>query len=318
MQTTNQDAATRILLTNSIPEFLQEPRADAQASLDIIAWITASRTSTVRTCGPLAVKAVWRGAEICAIGQRNLRIDEDNYLVINAGREYSMHSDRRNGDSLTIFFSEATRSAFIASAIRRPAADDSPHGEERREFFAEHLRPHGGAVTQYLQRILEARKCGVTDNRWYSIQVRMLYAQLVAANAELQRRSIVFAAASLSTRTELFRRVMIATDFVNSNYMSPVTLDDMARAAHLSKYHLARLFRALHGVSPAAYLRSKRISAAERLIERSDADLAEIAERSGFGSRWSMFRELRRRRGMSGQRIRQSWTRSSAGAMATR
>ena len=127
----------------------------------------------------------------------------------------------------------------------------------------------------------------------------------------------MFAPASLLTRTELLRRVMTATDYVNSNYMSAVTLDDIASAAHLSKYHLARLFRALHGVSPAAYVRLKRIRAAERLIEGSDADLAEIAERSGFGSRWSMFRELRRRRGMSGQRIRDSWL-CSTPSMASR
>jgi transcriptional regulator GlxA family with amidase domain len=80
---------------------------------------------------------------------------------------------------------------------------------------------------------------------------------------------------------------------------------------------LARLFRTLHGVSPAAYLRMKRIRTAERLIERSNADLSEIAERSGFGSRWSMFRELRRRRGMSGQRIRESWVHAEVGALST-
>ena len=166
-------------------------------------------------------------------------------------------------------------------------------------------------------KVLEACRCGNTDGEWYGKQIQNLYANLIAADDDLHRKAVAFSPASLPTRNELLRRVMTATDYVNSNYMMAVSLDDMAAAAHLSKYHLARLFRTLHGVSPAAYLRLKRIRAAERLIERSNADLADIAERSGFGSRWSMFREFRRRRGMSGQRIRDSWMRSEAGAISS-
>lgn len=296
-----------VLVTGSMPAFLKAPLgangyADVRVDSDVIIWSAAAQSSNVRACGPVSVRAAWGRAESCTIGRRTLCIDEDSYLVINGGHDFSLCCDRRStGCSLTIFFSETTQNAC----------------GDRRDFFAEHLRPHGGDVTQYLQRISEACRRGVTDNDWYSDQVRMLYAQLVLSDDELHRRSVVFAPASLSTRTELFRRVMTATDFVNSNYLISISLDDIASAAHLSKYHLARMFRALHGVSPAVYLRQKRIRAAERLIERSDADLADIAERSGFGSRWSMFRELRRRRGMSGQRIRESWARSATNMMST-
>ncbi len=295
-----------VLLTSSVPASFRAPGTgesrcadsapDFQADRNVIVWSTQTPSSATRVCGPLSVRAVWGGAEIVTIGRRTLRVDEDSYLVINGGREYSVRSDRRDtGYSVTIFF-----------------AHETPRTSETHEsVFAEHLRPRD-QVTQYLQRILEARRQGIVDNRWYSDQIRMLYEQLVASDDELHRKSAAFAPAGLSTRTELFRRVMTATDFVNSNYMSAVTLDDIASAAHLSKYHLARLFRALHGVSPAAYLRLKRIRTAERLIERSNADLADIAERAGFGSRWSMFRELRRRRGMSGRRIRESWMRSAS------
>lgn len=301
-----------VLLATSVPEFFRiagggsrcgEATAGALVDRDAIVWSSPGQASpATKIQGPLSIRAVWRGAETYLIGRRTLCVDDDSYLVINGHREHSIVGQRRDAsESLTIFFSSETR---------RARASD-------RNSFAEHLRPHDGSVTQYLQRILEARRRGVTDNDWYSDEIRMLYAQLVLSDVELQRSASAFASASLCTRTELLRRVMTATDYVNSNYTSAVTLDDIASAANLSKYHLARLFRTLHGVSPAAYLRLKRIRAAERLIERSDADLAEIAERSGFGSRWSMFRELRRRRGMSGQRIRESWMRSAASAIAT-
>ncbi len=307
-----------ILLTTSVPEAFRTQAANdsrctdgpsearADQDRDVIVWCQPGQTSPAsRLVGPLSVRAVWHGAESYLIGRRALCVDEDSYLVINGGREYSVVAQRRDAvESLTVFFSNETRRAHETKACDR-------------EFFAEHLRPHDDLVTPCLQRLLEARRCGSADGQWYGEQIQSLYANLVAADDELHRKAAAFAPASLPTRTELLRRVMTATDYVNSNYMSAVSLDDMASAAHLSKYHLARLFRTLHGVSPAAYLRLKRIRAAERLIERSNADLAEIAERSGFGSRWSMFRELRRRRGMSGQRIRESWIRSDLGTISS-
>ena len=297
-----------ILLTTSVPEAFRAQAAndnrciDGVGDRDVIVWCQAGQASlNSKVLSPLSVRAVWHGAESYLIGRRGLCVDEDSYLVINGGHEYSVVAERRNAvESLTVFFSNETRRAYETKACDR-------------EFFAEHLRPHDDLVTPCLRRLLEARRCSNADSHWYAGQIRHLYANLVAADDELHRKAAAFAPASLPTRTELLRRVMTATDYVNSNYMRAVSLDDMAAAAHLSKYHLARLFRTLHGVSPAAYLRMKRIRAAERLIERSNADLAEIAERSGFGSRWSMFRELRRRRGMSGQRIRESWMRADLG-----
>ena len=294
-----------VLLMTSVPDYFRPGGggrcSTAEATLgerDIIVWSPPGQgVLPMKIQGPTSIRAVWRGTESCLIGRRVLCVDDDSYLVINGRREHSIVGKRREAvESLTIFFSSETRRAF-----------------SDRDSFAEHLRPHDDVVSPFLQALLDARRSAAGNNDWYAAQVQRLYAAIVAADDELHRKATAFAPASLPTRTELFRRVMTATDYVNSNYTSAVTLDDIASAASLSKYHLARLFRTLHGVSPAAYLRLKRIRAAERMIERSDADLAEIAERSGFGSRWSMFRELRRRRGMSGQRIRETWMRAASG-----
>lgn len=304
-----------VALVTSIPEHFRKTGGaegrcdgafDAWDDRDVVVWSQAGPASPeLRVQGPPSVRAVWHGVETYMVGRRTLCVDDDSYLMLNGGREYSVLAQRRHAaESLTIFFSRSTRLAHDINAAEH-------------DFFVEHLRPHDGAVTPCLRRLRDARRCGVADLDWYAEQVRELYANLLTADDEWHRKAVAFAPASLPTRTELLRRVMTATDYVNSNYMSAVTLDDIASAAHLSKYHLARLFRVLHGVSPAAYLRLKRIRAAERLIEGSDADLAEIAERSGFGSRWSMFRELRRRRGMGGQRIRESWLRSTASSISS-
>ena len=65
-----------------------------------------------------------------------------------------------------------------------------------------------------------------------------------------------------ATRAELLRRVDRATDFLLSEYTQPFSLDAVAAAAHLSKYHLVRLFRAFTGLPPGQSLRSSEIKIA--------------------------------------------------------
>ena len=45
-------------------------------------------------------------------------------------------------------------------------------------------------------------------------------------------------------RQELYRRLSWGRDFIQSNYRQQITIDEMASAACLSKYHFIRLFHA--------------------------------------------------------------------------
>ena len=89
-------------------------------------------------------------------------------------------------------------------------------------------------------------------------------------------------------------------------------MPDIAAAASLSRFHLVRLFRQVHGVTPHAHLLAKRMTVAERLLAQTRLDINEIAVRAGFGTRWSLFRQLRKRRGAGGEALRQrlerEWT----------
>jgi AraC family transcriptional regulator len=112
------------------------------------------------------------------------------------------------------------------------------------------------------------------------------------------------AAARPATRTELLRRVSLAADAIQSRFPEALTLDDLATAARLSKFHLVRLYRAVHGITPYEALQRKRARAAMRLLRNSEADLTDIAVAVGFGTRFTLFRQLRRHYGASGSVLR--------------
>ena len=61
-------------------------------------------------------------------------------------------------------------------------------------------------------------------------------------------------------------------------------VERLAAAAHMSTRAFVRRFRASAGTTPAAWIRSRRLDEARRLLETSDAPVELIAADCGFGS----------------------------------
>lgn len=64
----------------------------------------------------------------------------------------------------------------------------------------------------------------------------------------------------------------------------PLTVEDLAAAARMSRRSFVRAFRASTGTTPAAWVRSRRLDESRRLLEESDLSIDQIAEACGFGS----------------------------------
>jgi len=86
-----------------------------------------------------------------------------------------------------------------------------------------------------------------------------------------------------------------AHDRIDRDFADPLTLDDLARAANLSKFHFAREFARTYGETPKAYLTRRRIERAKDLLRAANLTITEICFLVGFesvGSFSSRFRNL--------------------------
>jgi AraC-like DNA-binding protein len=72
-----------------------------------------------------------------------------------------------------------------------------------------------------------------------------------------------------------------ALTYIQDRWRDDFTLADLAIAAQLSPFHLARLFRQEIGMPPSAYRRALRVCAARRLLQ-SGLPPAEVAAECGF------------------------------------
>ena len=75
-----------------------------------------------------------------------------------------------------------------------------------------------------------------------------------------------------------------AKDLADARYFEPLDVDDLARAAGLSRAHFSREFRQAFGESPHAYLLTRRLERAAALLRTTDHSVAEICFLVGLKS----------------------------------
>ncbi|WP_433207193.1 GlxA family transcriptional regulator [Nocardia sp. CA-107356] len=77
-------------------------------------------------------------------------------------------------------------------------------------------------------------------------------------------------------------------DFALTHLDEPLTVSALAARAGMSPRSFARHFAAATGTTPMRWLLDHRIATAQKLLERTDLPMPEIARRSGFGSEVTM------------------------------
>jgi AraC-like DNA-binding protein len=110
-------------------------------------------------------------------------------------------------------------------------------------------------------------------------------------------------AAESVEKPDFFRRV---ETFCRKNFSKPIGVDDMAKAAQMSRYHFTRRFRQTSGMSPGRYLGELRLREAVRLLQDSDLPVREIATRTGHGDASYLFKLFQQKFGISTRAFRRT------------
>jgi len=95
------------------------------------------------------------------------------------------------------------------------------------------------------------------------------------------------------------RHLLRARDLADARYSEDVDVDDMARAAGLSRAHFSREFKRAFGESPHAYLLTRRLERAAALLRTTDRSVTEICLAVGLRSLGSFTTSFGRAFGLS-------------------
>ena len=111
------------------------------------------------------------------------------------------------------------------------------------------------------------------------------------------------------------RHLLRAKDLADARYFEPLGVDDLARAAGLSRAHFSREFRRAFGESPHAYLLTRRLERAAALLRCTDRSVADICITVGLRSIGSFTTSFTRTFGVSPTTYRASFPPASRYAL---
>lgn len=240
---------------------------------------------------PPSVKFVLAGEEVYSVRGRTRRLRAGEFLLMDEGADFVV---RTSGADAT-----------IGMCVYLAGPDGA--GEALRERLEIAPPLLGGGARDPLSRLLGgyARRFAASPDgaplpaaaiREISIGAFDFLARLDEAGERL-------GAVKASTRLEILQRVRRAHDFLHDHADRPVTLDELAAAAALSKFHLARSFREVFGAAPLAFHRELRISRAADALRTGVATPTELAAELGYKSPSSFTRAFHRRFGVPPSRL---------------
>jgi AraC family transcriptional regulator len=280
-------------------------RQDAAVILDLRTRVADFSLDSTR----LALLCAWGERMDVAIDGRRLCVDDDTWFLVPQTPAHVRIRAPREMHAFAILFrpgmpQEVLRGLTTADDHLLEEGDAPP--EAQTLPFMPHLQPHDRSVTPVLLFIRRHCEMGLDEPLWYEEQLAFLLERVLMQHRHIAGRARSVPARRAATRREILRRISLATDFIHSNFDKPLMLQDIARAAFLSRHHFLRLFKHIHDVTPHEYLQRKRATVAARLLRGNELSIEEIVKRVGFDSRSTLFRAMRRFHGITPRECRQA------------
>ncbi|UTW13409.1 AraC family transcriptional regulator [Marinobacterium rhizophilum] len=134
--------------------------------------------------------------------------------------------------------------------------------------------------------------------------IRFLQTELEQGGSAVMRRQMLLLLIELlnerhGAAAALDRRLRAAQVWMDEHLEQPVTLGQVAAAAHISPRQLSALFRQTLAMTPQQYLLERRMQTAWALLEAGELSIQRIAERVGYSSLAAFSDRFRRHFGKS-------------------
>ncbi|MBO2943300.1 helix-turn-helix transcriptional regulator [Paenibacillus sp. F411] len=141
------------------------------------------------------------------------------------------------------------------------------------------LRLAGAEREEFEVLLKEMQRLSCLEGAWAADRKGLRLAELLLFVAELCTETVV----EQGSHSEKERHVQHVITFVEQHYDEPLTLDEIAKAVHLSKPYLSAIFKEVTGTTVLKYVYSRRINQAKILLWlHPDMTVTEAGRAAGF------------------------------------
>lgn len=235
---------------------------------------------------PLTLKYVFKGSEFYYPGKRKYKVNQRNFLILNEFQKYSSRIDSESTESFSVFFRPEYLRASIESLTKNSnellnLGFKHPPGDPGINFV-ETLYPACGHIPELLFKLKVLVDSGEGSDLQFEELLYILLGELLVLNREIRTEAERVKAVKPVTRMEIYRKMRIARDYMDSNLHEKIRLSDLAEAVCMGEFHLLREFRKFYGRTPYQMLVTLRLERAKTLLGIPGKSISEIAAETGF------------------------------------
>jgi AraC-like DNA-binding protein len=236
-----------------------------------------------------SLKYVLAGEEVYEIGGRRRVLRPGNFMLVEAGQEVAVRTGgSENAVGLCVYFgcegSAQPVGDLVSEAVVFGAASDEL----------------GMTLARYARRIAEVPERG---EALAAPLMSEIACGLDVFMCDMDSKAERLSSLKRSTRVETLRRLERARSFIHEKADTQLALEEIARNAALSRFHLTRTFCELYGLPPLAYHRRVRLADAAGKLREGTHSAAELSEELGYASPSAFTRAFRQHFGVPPSRL---------------
>lgn len=231
------------------------------------------------------IKFVFNGSEDCEINKRKLSIHPDTFAIFNEGSSFTSKVDSITPvNTLSVSFGNEFMTDFHQTYCNTHEQQlDGKQQALSKPMFVESLYPFVGDMRFNIMHLKHQIDNGQSDEMLINEYMHhCLYNSYKIYNTEFTKKLDRLSFTKTTTKEEILKRLILAKEFIRSNFNQKLTLEDIASQACLSVNHLLRTFKEAYDMSPGQFLIKLRLNRAKYLLQTTSYPLHEIVNLVGF------------------------------------
>jgi AraC family transcriptional regulator len=283
------------LPNHDTPGFDEQLHFSRFGSENIIFNATSHAAHCDNHVGCLSIKTVLSGEEWYGINGRQVAVRPGNFLILNDGQEYSCRIENGSVRTVSVFFKREFSSQILHDEMNSEEhlLDNPFRTDEGSPEFIQTLHDTDQQLRSRLSLLIQTLETEGYEKSRVDENLISLLGHLVRTHQQDVRASKKIRGLKTSTKKEVYKRVCVARDVLNSRYGDKMSLEQVGKASSLSIPQLVRQFKSVFGVTPHRYLTNIRLQRAVEFLQQTNTPINEIAWNCGFENASAFSRAFR-------------------------
>jgi AraC family transcriptional regulator len=236
--------------------------------------------------GPLSLFSNVNGSSIVHCDNKRTIVHAEYFYVTNQDQRYTLEiGEHQKTETLNLHFGKHWAQDAMTSVTLTPEKILDGVGHDQQVSFYNKLYHKDDELKALLANLKSSDSSLMEDQLMYAILVHLLN-----QDREMKKLEANLPVFKSATKTELIKRLSAAKDFIYENYHRDISLDDLAQAACLSKFHFLRLFKVTFNTTPLQFINDVKVRHAKILLQQSNVEVNDVARALGFSSSSSFSR----------------------------